>query len=148
MSILFIVSCNSDAPPSGILSKDTMQLVMWQMIQADVYTYEFLKVDSLHSREEQSIKMQQTIFNKHHISKQTFDKSYDYYTRHSNLMGQMMDSIITQQNRITDTSSLPKHMMEIKPILDIPKPGLPGIRDSITRQKLLKKKIKINEKNF
>ncbi|MBN8833816.1 MAG: hypothetical protein ABS68_03065 [Niastella sp. SCN 39-18] len=148
ISILFLVSCNADAPPAAVLSKDSMQVIMWEMIQADVYTYEFAKADSLHSRDEQSIRMQQAIFNKHHISKQNFDKSYDYYTRHSKLMTQMLDSITAQYNRIPDTSLLPRRMMDIKPVQEPPIPGLPGLRDSLKRQKLLKKKIKIDEKNF
>ena len=50
--------------------------------------------------------MQQEIFNIHHVSKEEFYKSYDYYKTHTALFNQMLDSITVQDERNKKTKKI------------------------------------------
>ena len=76
-----------------------MQAVLWDVIKADAFTAEFIKNDSAKDAVEENLKLQQQIFSIHHISRQDFYKSYDYYKLHSDQLKVMMDSMIVQAER-------------------------------------------------
>ena len=69
---------NKEGLPSGILKKEKMQAVLWDVIQAESYTTLFIKKDSLKSTNVENARLQQQIFAIHNISKEIFYDSYDY----------------------------------------------------------------------
>ena len=100
LSLITFFSCgNKNKIPSGILKPDKMQAVLWDVIKADAFTAEFIKKDSAKDAVEENLKLQQQIFSIHHISRQDFYKSYDYYKLHSDQLKVMMDSMIVQAER-------------------------------------------------
>ncbi len=100
LSLITFFSCgNKNKIPSGILKPDKMQAVLWDVIKADAFTAEFIKNDSAKDAVEENLKLQQQIFSIHHISRQDFYKSYDYYKLHSDQLKVMMDSMIVQAER-------------------------------------------------
>lgn len=90
---------DKESLPSGILKKEKMQAVLWDIIQAESYTTLFVKKDSLKNALVENAKLQQKIFAINKISKEEFYKSYDYYTGHAELMRPMLDSITAKGER-------------------------------------------------
>lgn len=93
---LFLVSCSKK---EDILSARKMEGVLWEYVQADVYTSEFLMKDSSVNADRFHMILLKGIFERNHISKETFYRSYDYYMKNPDLLNPVLDSIINQQNR-------------------------------------------------
>ena len=98
--MLFFISCqNKNDMPPGILKPDKMQAVLWDVINADAFTTEFIKKDSAKNAAKENLKLQQQIFAIHHVSKEDFYKSYDYYKAQTPVLKTILDSMITQAER-------------------------------------------------
>lgn len=102
--VLILIICLSgcrgkDGLPNGILEKDKMQSVLWDVIQAESYTTQFIKKDSFKNSFLENAKLQQQIFALHKISKSDFYESYDYYKNHVELMRVLLDSITANGER-------------------------------------------------
>lgn len=103
-----LISCGSkDEIPSTILKPDKMQAVLWDVIKAQAFTDQYIKKDSSKNAEMENLKMQQEIFVIHHVSKEEFYKSYDYYKTNTSLLNQMLDSITVQDERNKKTKIKP-----------------------------------------
>ena len=95
-----LFSCgNKNKIPPGILKPDKMQAVLWDIIKADAFTVEIIKKDSTKNTVQENLKLQQKIFAIHHIAKQDFYKSYDYYKLNLGQLKIIMDSMIVQAER-------------------------------------------------
>ena len=100
LTLAFLLSCgNKSELPPGILKSDKMQAVLWDIIRADTFTTEYIKRDSAKNDVEENLKLQQEIFSIHHITKEDFYRSYDYYKKNSRQMKTIMDSMISQAER-------------------------------------------------
>jgi hypothetical protein len=96
---IFLFSCkNKNALPSGILNPAKMQIVLWDVLRTDAFTFNFVKKDSTLLAETESVKLQQQIFTVHKISRDEFYNSYRYYQTHPQLMQPLLESMI---NKIT-----------------------------------------------
>ncbi len=107
----FVSSCeNKNTMPEGILQRDKMQAVMWDVLKADVFTRDFIIKDTSKKAVEENLKLQLDIFAIHHISKDEFYKSFNYYKLNTGLMKEMMDSMIVKAERN-------KEKIKVKPLL-------------------------------
>ena len=98
--IIALSGCrDKDGLPNGILKKDKMQSILWDVIQSESYTTQFIKKDSLKNSSLENAKLQQQIFDLHKISKTDFYESYDYYKNHVELMRVLLDSITANAER-------------------------------------------------
>lgn len=91
-----------------ILPEEKMQSVIWKLIQADVYTSEYLSKDSGVNASLGNAKLQKEIFEKENITKKQFQESYDYYVAHPAMMKNIFDTVLKRnvherKRRITDT---------------------------------------------
>jgi len=97
---VFLFSCgDKQAVPRGILKPAIMQKVMWDVLRADAFTFDFIKRDSSKRPEAENVKLQQQIFAIHKVSKEEFYKSYNFYKRHPDLMQPLLDSMINKATR-------------------------------------------------
>jgi hypothetical protein len=118
--IAFVACTRSSAVPDDILPQKQMQAVMWDMMRADLFltNYVFVKDTSLNKIQE-SQKMYQQVFSFHHISKEEFQKSFDYYQSHPKLMKDIMDSLSKPLTAVpADTikkTPLPDTMRRVNP---------------------------------
>lgn len=90
-----IIACSDkNKLPKDVLPQPKMQAVMWDMIRAGDFlnNYVFYRDTSVDKIAE-SQKWNEKIFQIHHITREQFNKSYDYYQRHPQLMKAVMDSI-------------------------------------------------------
>jgi Domain of unknown function (DUF4296) len=90
---------NNQSKFSGILPKEKMQSVMWDIIGADVFTEQFIKKDSLKNPSVENMQLQNKIFAIHKVTKVDFYKSYDYYMAHTDQMRIILDSITARAER-------------------------------------------------
>ncbi len=100
LSLIIFISCrNKNDIPSGILKPEKMQVVLWDVIKADAFTTEFIKKDSTKNAVLENLKLQKQIFAIHHISKEEFYKSYDYYKLNSVKLKIILDSMLVTAER-------------------------------------------------
>lgn len=111
-----LVGC-SERTPTGIIPKEKMMTVLWDYMEANVYSFEHRK-DSLNNDTLVNAKMQNAIFKKYRITRQEFANSFDFYSKNAIQFKVMIDSILVRKQRI-DTSSIAKeNIVPIVPIID------------------------------
>jgi hypothetical protein len=89
-----ILSCADKAKvPKDILPPEKMQLVLWDMISAGEFLNGYiLNKDSADKVAESSIQYGQ-VFQVQHITREDFEKSWQYYRDHPALMKVVLDSL-------------------------------------------------------
>ena len=98
--LLLCVACTGGDVPNGVLPKDKMEAVIWDMIQADQYYNEFVTKDSSKkNKPEERLKLYERVFQMHQTTREEFDKSYAYYSTHPKLMQDVFDSLSTKGTR-------------------------------------------------
>ena len=96
-----VLSCNEDKKiPEGVLPLEKMQAVFWDFLRADIYADDFLRADSSLNIEKESAVLQNTVFKKHKVSRDSFLKSYRYYSDHPALMKDMLDTMLVRQQKM------------------------------------------------
>jgi hypothetical protein len=97
-----LLGCESkDRIPKGTIPKTEMQKILWDIIQADAYSKQYIFKDSLHRKlNEESIKMYEQILELHNTDKENFLKSYQFYCSRPDLMKSMVDSLSAQGSRL------------------------------------------------
>lgn len=94
-----VVSCtDKDKIPAGVLPKDKMEKVLWDMIQADRYRESFVHDSALDLKKEQ-FKLYAQVFEIHQITKDEFIKSYKFYMSRPDITRVLFDSLATRANR-------------------------------------------------
>ncbi|MBC7687648.1 MAG: DUF4296 domain-containing protein [Aquabacterium sp.] len=96
--MLSIAGC-SENNSDGILAKEKMQAVMWDIIGADFFTEQFIKKDTLKNARIENMQLQNKIFALHKVSRADYYKSYDYYIAHTDLMRVILDSMTAKAER-------------------------------------------------
>ena len=130
-----ISSCKQkDRIPSYVLPQAKMKAVIWDMMRADQFLSDFVfPHDSSLNKDSESIRYYQQVLAIHDLSKEEFNRSWNYYKEHPALMQVIMDSIGT-----TNVNTLP---VTVNPTPDsalVPSPPVKKhipIPDSILRQR-------------
>jgi Domain of unknown function (DUF4296) len=102
VTIIFfsLLGCTNKASNrSGVLSKEKMQAVLWDIIGADVFTEQFVKKDSSKNASFENVQLQNKIFAIHKVTRADFYKSFDYYNSHNALMLVILDSMTAKAER-------------------------------------------------
>jgi Domain of unknown function (DUF4296) len=98
--LIFLSSCGSkNNLPQGILKKEKMQAVLWDVLRADAFTFQFITKDSTKKPEAEMAKLQQQVFAVHKTTREEFYKSYSYYKSHPDILQPMLDSMISRYTR-------------------------------------------------
>lgn len=99
IALLSLMGCTGKGTNKGLLAKDKMQAVLWDIIQADSFTKQFIERDSSKKPSLENAQLQKKIFAIHKVSKEDFYKSYDYYISNTELMSALLDSMTIQAER-------------------------------------------------
>lgn len=102
LCLLFIFSACSkkDKIPPDVIGKEKMELVLWDMIQADRFVAQFLLKDSAKRNiREESLILYEKVFQVHKISRDQFVKSYKYYLSRPDITRVIFDSLATRAQR-------------------------------------------------
>jgi Domain of unknown function (DUF4296) len=98
LALIFILACRrGEQIPNNVLSKEKMQAVMWDMMNASQYLSLYvLSKDSVDKKAE-TVRIYGQVFQVNQITKAQFEKSYEYYRDHPALMKVIMDSLNRRQ---------------------------------------------------
>jgi hypothetical protein len=95
------IGCSDkDSVPSGVLAKEDMKNVLWDMIQADQYSSYLSKDSGRIDVKLENMRLYDQVFQLHHVSREKFTKSYKYYMAHPELTQALMDSLLSMGNRL------------------------------------------------
>ncbi|MFM2359778.1 MAG: hypothetical protein RLY16_1771 [Bacteroidota bacterium] len=99
ISITFVFAACSGNSSKEIIPIPVMKDVMWEVIQADVFTEQFMKPFAKHDFKKENAKLQLQIFNRYHVTRQQYYNSYDYYAANAEMMHVLLDSITAKGER-------------------------------------------------
>lgn len=121
--ITILVACSAkENAPSNVLSGSEMKSVLWDMMRAQVLAQHNARQDSTINLNAETSALTEKVFKFHKITSKKFDRSYDWYTAHPDIMQVIFDSLYTQKQR------------EFNPVLEDDAPG--------DERRLLKRSIK------
>jgi len=97
---LLLAACgDKTSVPYGILSIDKMTPITWDMVEADQYAAILIK-DSAHvDPKMERLRLYEQVFRSHGVSREKFEKSFNYYREHPEINQILYDSLNTQGNR-------------------------------------------------
>jgi hypothetical protein len=125
---LIAVGCSDKkSVPSGVLPREKMESVLWDMIQADQYATVLAKDSAAHIDDQKTerLRLYDQVFRLHDVSRDKFQKSYQYYTDHPDLSQDLFDSLLVRGNKLrSDEYAHP-------PARPIVKPPTAPLKDSL-----------------
>lgn len=102
LCVLMLVACtNKNKIPSDVLSYDEMEKVMWDMIQADRFSSQFLERDSVARKniKTENLKLYEKVFQLHQITRDEFVHSFNFYLSRPDLNKVLFDTLSARANR-------------------------------------------------
>lgn len=104
--LVFLITACKDNIPKNILRPKEMGAVLWDVFRADEMATIYANKDSLYKKTDKRNELYQTVFQVHHISKEEFEKSFQFYQSRPDLLKPILDSLQSQTNRSTKSDSL------------------------------------------
>jgi len=122
LAILLVVGCSDkDNIPSGIIPREKMEKILWDMVQADQYSSMYLWKDSARVNvKTETQKLYQEVFQLHQVSREEFSKSFTYYQEHPELTRNVFDSLLTRGNRLRAESYSRPSITTSRPAMTVP----------------------------
>lgn len=98
--MIFCACTHNDRVPDDIIGREKMEGILWDMIQADRFSTQFLAKDSakLDVKKETFI-LYDKVFQVNKVSKDEFVKSYKYYLSRPDITKVIFDSLASRANR-------------------------------------------------
>ncbi|HEV7621069.1 MAG TPA: DUF4296 domain-containing protein [Flavisolibacter sp.] len=120
--ILFAVACNKkEKIPEYVLSPLQMQQILIDGFRADEMAGYYMIQDTSYNGIAKRSMMYNTIFKVHHVTKEQFKKSLQYYESHPNMLKAVLDSMqIVTDSTIKHTKPSPAKPSPAKPSKPIP----------------------------
>lgn len=90
---VFIVACNNEKKlPKDIMKQDKMREVMLDVLLAETYVQD--QMFSQDTAKTRALELYTKVLAKHNISMREYQKSLNFYTRHPDLYGEVLQPII------------------------------------------------------
>lgn len=84
---------------NAIIAKDTMQVLLWEMFEADAYNETRMVADTNFKHDTAYAALYTDIFRTHHVTRAQFADSYDYYMSRPDVLRAMIDTMTERANR-------------------------------------------------
>ncbi len=96
---ILLFSCSERGKEEAIIPKEKMEKILWDIIQADQFSVQYLKKDSatLNVKEE-TMKLYDEVFAVNHVTREQFKTSYNFYMEHPDITRSMFDSLSARAN--------------------------------------------------
>jgi len=106
LAVVILAGCSGkDKVPSGIIPKEKMGTILWDMIQVDQYSAIYLLKDSARINiKMEDLRLYQQVFQLHGVSREDFRKSFQYYEDRPDLIRTLFDSLLSRGNRLRTES--------------------------------------------
>lgn len=102
----FLLACSDSGVPKGILPKEKMQEVLWDLIRAGEFVEGYIK-DTGRLKTNAALDWYDRVYKLHNTTEAEFKKSYAYYQQHPLLMKEMLDSLSKKQlNQPIDSTAI------------------------------------------
>jgi Domain of unknown function (DUF4296) len=100
--LLVIMGCASnDGVPGNIIPKDRMENILWDMIQADQFSNQYLIKDSSRINvKKETVKLYAEVLKIHNISKEEFKNSFQFYLGRPDLEKKMLDTLSERARKL------------------------------------------------
>ena len=115
---MIAAGCSDKSVPSGILPREKMEIVLWDMIQADQYAVVLAKDSAAHIADlkAERLRLYDQVFRLHDVSRDKFRKSYQYYSDHPELSQDLFDSLLVRGNKLrSEEYSHPAARLSVRP---------------------------------
>lgn len=97
---LFLCSCyTADKPPADVIKTDEMKNILWDVMSAQALASELSLKDSSVNQAVQTKILSRQVFDIHHTDSATFNKSYNWYVKHPDILKLIFDSLYAQKQR-------------------------------------------------
>ncbi len=109
--LLISFSCeNKNNISNDLIQPDKMRVILWDVIKAEAMATELVRRDSNRNFMEETAVLQKNIFAIHKISKESFQKSFNFYTSRPAIMSVLMDSL---------TNKAYQSRPQVKPVMPV-----------------------------
>jgi len=101
LCILLVTGCSEkDKIPSGVIEKEEMEKILWDMMLADQYAANYIVKDSAKVNVKmETLKLYEEVFRLHKVSRDEFRKSFQFYQGRPDITRTMFDSLLARGNR-------------------------------------------------
>jgi hypothetical protein len=102
LCVVLLAGCSEkDNIPSGVLGKEEMGNLIWDMMQADQYASTYLIKDSSKVNVKmETLKLYEEVFRLHKVTREDFRKSFQFYQDHPDITRTILDSLTSRGNRM------------------------------------------------
>ncbi len=100
--IVLLVACmNKNKIPSDVLPREEMEKVMWDMIQADRFSSQFMERDSTLRKniKIENLKQYERVFQLHKVTREEFVHSFKFYLSRPDINRVLFDTMAARANR-------------------------------------------------
>jgi hypothetical protein len=99
--LLAVTGCSEkDKIPSGVIGKEEMEKILWDMMLADQYAANYIVKDSAKVNVKvETLKLYEEVFRLHKVSRDEFRKSFQFYQERPDITRPMFDSLLARGNR-------------------------------------------------
>lgn len=113
----FLAACGGkNGVPSGVLQKDSMQVVLRDLMRVDEFVTIYVAKDSSKNQKTERLRRYEQVFALHKTTQAEFKNSLDYYKEKPHLMKDIFDSISTREIVKVDSAALKRSADSLKKI--------------------------------
>jgi len=107
---ILIISCNSgNKPPKDIIQPKEMKNILWDVMRAQTLATEISRKDSTVNPAVETKTLSQKVFQIHKTDSANFNKSYNWYVKHPDVLKLIFDSLYIQKERENSLIIKKKH---------------------------------------
>ncbi len=100
LPLCVMLSCkNSDRIPGDILQPERMGKVLFALNMAEEFVSLYVAKDSARNKEQELEKEYQKVFLLYQVTKDEFEKSYEFYKKHPDIFKVMLDTLDARGQR-------------------------------------------------
>lgn len=99
--LAFVACTNKDKIPGDVLPREEMEKVMWDMVQADRFSSQFLERDSVARKniKTENLILYEKVFKVHKITREEFIHSFKFYLSRPDINKVLFDTMAARANR-------------------------------------------------
>lgn len=113
--VVLACACKSNnGMPKDVLPLDSMKVIMWDMMQADELASQSTLKDTAHKLAYHAIGLYKEALASHHVTKEQFYKSYNYYLGRPDLNKILTDSLVNFSTRKVNPTLKPEIVKPVR----------------------------------
>ena len=98
--LLYAGCSEKDKIPSGVIGREEMEKILWDMMLADQYAANYIIKDSAKVNVKmETLKLYEEVFRLHKVSRDEFRKSFQFYQERPDITRVIFDSLLARGNR-------------------------------------------------